>query len=190
MKLLDHSDRKIVNAIMFFASRVKYPFKLKIFKLLFFLDYIHFKETGRPVTNLLYKAYPMGPVPERLYEAINERKCSDYFNRNLKLIERPDIGEGALQFNLRAGRKPNMETFSPREIRILEEVTDIYKNSQADEMSEITHLKNSPWEKTINEKGRFQYIDYMLALDDEAEIPKELAAERKKESEEMRKIFT
>ena len=190
MKLLDHSDRKIVNAIMFFASKVNYPFKLKIFKLLFFLDYIHFKEAGRPVTNLLYKAFPMGPVPEKLYEAINESTCSDYFYRNIKLVERPDIGEGALRFKLRTGRKPDMETFSPREIRILEEVAEVFKNAKAEEMSEITHLKNSPWEKTITDKGPFQYIDYILALDDEAEIPDELAAERRKESKEMRRIFT
>jgi len=190
MKIIDHSDRKIVNAIMYFASRVNYPFKLKIFKLLFFLDYIHFKETGRPVTFLHYIAFPKGPVPEKLYDAINERKCSDYFNHNVKLVERPDIGEGALQFILRAGKRPDLEIFSPREKRILEEVAEVYKNARAEEMSEITHLKNSPWEKTIKDKGEFQYIDYMLALDEEAEIPEELAADRKKESEEIRRIFT
>jgi hypothetical protein len=36
---------KILNAVLYFAKNVKYPSKVKIFKLLYFLDFIHYKET-------------------------------------------------------------------------------------------------------------------------------------------------
>jgi hypothetical protein len=34
-------------------------------------------------------------------------------------------------------------------------------------MTDASHLKNAPWDKTIKEKGENAEIDYMLALDDE-----------------------
>ncbi|MFC1858011.1 Panacea domain-containing protein [Thermodesulfobacteriota bacterium] len=40
-------------------------------KLLYFLDFIHFKHTGKSVTGLDYYAWQMGPVPRDLYEEIS-----------------------------------------------------------------------------------------------------------------------
>ena len=44
--------------------------KVKLFKLLYFLDFEHFKATGRSVTGLDYFAWQMGPVPAALFDEI------------------------------------------------------------------------------------------------------------------------
>ena len=61
---------KLVNAIIYFAKKTKCPSLVKMFKLLFFLDFYHFKLTGRSVTNLDYFALPFGPVPTNFYDEV------------------------------------------------------------------------------------------------------------------------
>ena len=58
------------------------------------------------------------------------------------------------------------------------------------DMTEITHLKNAPWERTKNTKGLKKKIDYLLALDDSPEsLTEEVVLERMKEIAEMKTLF-
>ena len=63
MKLNNTYRQKLLIAIIYFTKNVKKPSKVKIFKLLYFLDFKHFQQTGRNVTNLDYFALEFGPVP-------------------------------------------------------------------------------------------------------------------------------
>ena len=73
---------------------------------------------------------------------------------------------------------------------MLKETAFIFKDAKADEMVESTHLKNEPWDRTLKEKGEFQKIDYMLAIDSEiTSLPYDEAMERMEERSEMIKIF-
>src|SRR3972149_1376061 len=68
--LLSHEREKLINAIIFFADNTRFLGKTKLCKLLYFLDFGHFKETGRSVTGMDYYAWKMGPVPVDLYEEV------------------------------------------------------------------------------------------------------------------------
>ena len=61
--LISHEREKLVNAILFFAHATKHLGKIKLFKLLYLLDFEHFRQTGRSVTGLDYQAWKFGPVP-------------------------------------------------------------------------------------------------------------------------------
>jgi hypothetical protein len=52
LMLITHERDKLINAIIFFAKNTRFLGKTKLCKLLYFLDFEHFKETGRPVTGL------------------------------------------------------------------------------------------------------------------------------------------
>ena len=66
----------------------------------------------------------------------------------------------------------------------------IFEDAKADAMIESTHLKNEPWDRTLKEKGEFNKIDYMLAIDsDIVSMPYGEAKERVQERSEMYKIF-
>ncbi|MCB1144054.1 MAG: hypothetical protein KDK54_17525 [Leptospiraceae bacterium] len=56
-------------------------------------------------------------------------------------------------------------------------------------MSEITHLKNSPWDKTRKEKGNQELISYIRAIDEDAKISLEEAEEALKEIQEMKSNY-
>jgi hypothetical protein len=67
--------------------------------------------------------------------------------------------------------------FSKRELRIMQGLAVEYRDTQADDMIEATHLENQPWHRTYVEEGkRQQRIPYELAL-------------RKQEAEEMRDVI-
>jgi len=168
---------------IFFAENTQNCGKIKLLKLLYFLDFRHFKETGKSVTGLDYSAWKMGPVPVSFFEELSGNMKSDLSEAikistigNLqKIIPRKDF---------------DSINFSKREKKILEYLVYIFKTAKAKDMIESAHFKNSPWEKTKNEKGLFQPIDYFLAIDDSpASISFEDAQDRVRERDEMYKSF-
>ena len=180
--------QKLLHAILFFAKKVKYPTKVKIFKLLFFLDFIHFKQTGASVTNLNYFAWKWGPVPRDFWEEIKSGKAPSDFQKDLTIC--PFETESDRQgFEFKAKHQADLSLFTPRERKILEELVFAFKNATPTQMSEISHLKNAPWDKTIREQGESALIDYLLALDKDALISMEEAENSRNEREEMLSNF-
>lgn len=175
--LINREREKLINAILFFAINTRYLGKTKLCKLLYFLDFEHFKETGRSVTGLEYSAWKMGPVPVELFEEID--------------MPEPDMAakvsflETQTSFNTPMCRvHPIAEFddshFSKRELRIMERLAGEYKESPAEDMIEATHLQNEPWHKIyIDEGKKQQLIPYNLAiLKQEAEEMAEAISER------------
>ena len=182
MIITNHRE-KIINAIIYFANNTKYCGKTKLLKLLYFLDFRHFKETGKSVTGLDYYAWNMGPVPKDIFEELSENMKPDL---KKAIHELPKEGFQ----KIRPKQKFDPKYFSGHEMKLLEEISFIFKDAKADDMVESTHLKNEPWDRTLKEKGEFQKIDYMLAIDCEiGSMSYNEAKERLKERLEMIKIF-
>lgn len=171
--LLSHEREKLINVIIFFADNTRFMGKTKLCKLLYFLDFGHFKETGRSVTGMDYYAWKMGPVPVDLYEEVD--------------MPEPDLAEKVEFIEQTTRRGPMLAVkalaafdgslFSKRELRIMQSLADEYRDTQADDMIEATHLENQPWHRTYVEEGkRQQRIPYELAL-------------RRQEAEEMRNVI-
>ena len=174
--LITHEREKLINAIIFFAKNTRFLGKTKLCKLLYFLDFQHFKETGRAVTGLDYFAWKMGPVPVQLYEEVD--------------MPEPDMAE-RIEFVEKPTRRGTMlvvkpiadfddSHFTKRELRILKGLAAEFRDTQADDMIETTHLENQPWHKIYVEEGRRQErIPYELALrQQEAEAMRDVIAER------------
>ncbi len=181
--IITNHRQKLLNAILYFARNTRYCGKTKLMKLLYFLDFYHFKQTAKSVTGLDYYAWRMGPVPTKLYEELTHG-----MNEDLKQFIHDLSKEGFQQ--IRPKRAFDNQIFSYRELKVLEDLSYIFKESKADAMIESTHLRNEPWDKTLKEKGEFQKIDYMLALDsDVVSLPQNEAKEQVEERSEMYKIF-
>jgi uncharacterized phage-associated protein len=184
--LIEHNREKLLNAIIYFLSNTKYCGKTKLFKLLYYLDFMHFRETGRSVTGLDYYAWQFGPYPTALADDINTPpddlkdkvsiQCAQADNNN---------------FTCMKPRKKFDDTFlTKRELRILENVAFIFKDAKADDMVEASHLPSHPWDKTINSKGEKAKIDYTLALDgSDSSLSLEEVLERLKDKEELKKAL-
>ncbi|EQD27720.1 hypothetical protein B2A_15132, partial [mine drainage metagenome] len=86
--LITHEREKLLNAMVFFVSKTKHCGVTKLFKLLNFLDFEHYKQTGRSVTGLDYFAWDYGPVPTALFFEIKD-KPKDDLNSFVRFESRP-----------------------------------------------------------------------------------------------------
>lgn len=181
--IITHHREKLINAIIYFAGKTKYCGKTKLMKLLYFLDFTHFKQTGKSVTGLTYYAWQMGPVPKDLFEELSGKMKPD-----MKAAIQGLSGEGFQQIQPKA--KFDNQYFSKKEMELLEGIAFIFKDAKADAMVEASHLKNEPWDRTLTGKGEFKKIDYMLAVDSEVvSLSYDEASERNEERTEMIKLF-
>lgn len=159
--LVTHEREKLVNAIVYFARNTRHLGKIKLFKLLYLLDFEHFRQTGRSVTGLNYSAWELGPVPITLMQEWEEPK--------------PDLGaaiaiapERIIDY-VRETVVPQAEFdgshFSKRELRIMADLADRYRDEHSHKLIDVTHAENGAWAKVWNEgRGLNNRIDYELAI--------------------------
>lgn len=166
----------------FFAGKVKYPSRVKLFKLLFYLDFRHIHERGISVTNLDYSAYPYGPVADSLFkEVASGSKDIARFLRE-KIVSAPTEQE---RYEYSPQIKPDTSIFTPRELRIMNELIEIWRDARPSIMSEATHFRGTPWDRTKREKGEWAQIDPALALGDDSSFTAEDVHRMQTERREM-----
>jgi uncharacterized phage-associated protein len=161
---IEHTREKLINAIIYFLKNTNYCFKTKLFKLLYILDFVHFKQTARAVTNLDYFAWEKGPVPKELFEEFANPKPD-----LSECIYIPKTKDPDGIFRMRAKCNFDANFFSKRELKLMKQIAYIFRDAKAEEMIEVTHLPNKPWDKTIKQKGEYARIDYIMALDNTEE---------------------
>lgn len=181
---------KLLNAIVYFAQNTKFCHKLKLMKLLYYLDFWHFKETGKSVSGLSYKAWKMGPVPPNIYHEVEPEKNPPDLQEYVFVESQEFENKEGRCLNFKPKKPFNEKIFTKRELEILRRVALVFREARAKDMTDSSHLKNSPWSKTLKEKGDSAPIDYMLALDDdEKSLSPGAVLERMKLDSEMRQII-
>jgi uncharacterized phage-associated protein len=166
--IVEHHREKLIQAVVFFASRVRKLGKIKLFKLLYFLDFQHYRDTGRSVTGLDYFAWKMGPVPVALFEELDAPR-GDWHGR--VTFEEVRTAKGPM-FHPRAEVQFDATHFTKRELALMESLAREFRDANAEDMVEATHLENLPRQQEIP-------YDYALRKQDR-ELLKEFIAERQK----------
>ena len=181
--IITRHREKLINTIIYFAKQTKHCGKTKLLKLLYFLDFYHFKQTAKSVTGLEYFAWEQGPVPKELFEELSGNMKVDLKDA-ISLASTEDFQK------IVPKKKFNEDYFTNREKKLLKDLSDVFRDAKAEEMVEVSHLRNEPWDKTLKEKGPRQKIDYMLSIDDEENsLSYNEAKERMEEITEMHQIF-
>ena len=164
---IDLRKQRVLHAIRYFARNTEYCGKIKLFKLLYLLDFQHVAETGKPVTGLDYEAWKFGPVPVQVMEMWEDlengtvegcyvcpERVHDFVRQTIKVAPDASFDE-----NL----------FSRRELRIMREMAERYRQTASPEMIDVTHQENGAWDKVWqNGKGAFKPIPYALAIPEES----------------------
>jgi len=183
--------KKLINALLYFAKNTKFANMTKISKLLYFLDFGHFKQTGYPSIGFEYFAFEKGPVPKSFWLEVKDGKVPEDLRNEIALITKKDeLNPGRKEIEFRAKTTPDLSVFTPREKKLLKELVFIYRDAKAWEISEASHLENQPWDITFHKKGKNAHIDYLLAIENSLGITKEEAKESLKEHFEMVYNFT
>lgn len=158
---MDLKRQKLINAVIYFCSHTKMCGKTKLVKLLYYLDFMHFRQTAKSVTDLRYFAWQFGPYPVSFANEI-DRPPED-LSKALLVCKKPE----KKSVTIKPRAKFDKDVFSPREFKLLEQIAFIFKEARAEDMVEASHLPNHPWDKTLKSKGEKAEIDYILALDNQ-----------------------
>ncbi|MBS0427143.1 MAG: SocA family protein [Proteobacteria bacterium] len=161
---MELNRNRLLNAAVFFSSNTKYCGKIKLFKLLYLLDFEHFKATGRSVTGADYSAWKFGPVPDQMNEEWEHPE--EDFDAALEIVP-----EKVIDF-VRETVRPKVhfddKEFTPRQLALLERLSAEHRDSRAPEMIDVTHAENGAWAKVWRGgTGRNQHIPYELAVADD-----------------------
>lgn len=177
---MDLRREKLINAVIYFCTNTKMCGKTKLVKLLYYLDFMHFRQTAKSVTDLQYYAWQFGPYPVSFGNEI-DRPPED-LAKALFICKEPE----KKSVTIKCRTKFDKDVFSPRELRLLEQIAFIFKEARAEDMVEASHLPNHPWDKTLKAKGEKAEIDYILALDTQ---PGSISLEEAKEIIQDRKVL-
>ena len=148
---------KITEMVVYFSDKLS-PFKTKMNKLLFYADFLMFKQSCFSISGMRYKAIEMGPVPinfQSIFEYLANKDVIDIFTTE---FPQGYIGE---QFKAKNGRPFRVELFSENELNVLEKVANVFKPTSTNQIIEISHLEEA-WKK--NEKNK-SVISYEYAFD-------------------------
>jgi uncharacterized phage-associated protein len=164
--IVNRDREKLINAMIYFVQHTKHCHTLKLFKLLNFLDFEHFRQTGRPVTGQTYFAWEKGPVPKELWKEICKGGGDD-LEKSLSIVQHKDDLTGKDLYRELKPKTPfNKALFSKREMEILERLAFYFADSKAEDMSEFSHLKGLPWKKVFGKgEGSGKQIPYELSFD-------------------------
>jgi len=161
-----HEREKLINAMVFFAENTRHCGKIKLFKLLYLLDFEHFKETGRPVTGMEYRAWEKGPVPHELWcewPAMQRGSAANDIANAIDIVPE-STGDYELQkvVPLIAFHDDH---FTRRELRIMRSLVERFRDERTKPLINFTHQLLGPWEVTWRDgQGNNESIDYALAV--------------------------
>jgi uncharacterized phage-associated protein len=161
--LISRNREKLINAVVYFASNTRHCGKVKLFKLLYLLDFTHFRETGRSVTGLDYRAWKMGPVPLELMQEWEELESDMAYAIDI-------VPEKVIDF-IRELVVPKVafddSLFSRRELRLMHDLSTQFVDELTKPLIGFTHEDRGPWDKIWDGgKGNNERIPYALAVPD------------------------
>lgn len=144
--------------VVYFAERTQ-PFKTKMNKLLFYADFLMFKQSCFSIGGVRYKAIDMGPIPHN-FQSIFEFLAN---NDEVDIIDTlfPQ-GYNGYQFKAKKERPFNASLFSQEELSVLEKVSTVFKDTSTKDIIKASHLEEA-WKSNQKEKSLISY-EYAFEL--------------------------
>lgn len=149
---------KFTEMVVYFSGKLS-PFKTKMNKLLFYSDFLMFKQSCFSISGVRYNAINMGPVPnnfQSIFEYLANKGEIDIYT-----TEFPS-GYTGEQFKARKDRKFNAELFTESELETLERVATVFKETSTIDIIELSHLEEA-WKKNAKGKSAISY-EYAFEL--------------------------
>jgi uncharacterized phage-associated protein len=156
---------KLKAIILYFGTNTngKFLVKVKLMKLFYFLDFLHVKKYGLPVTFDDYVHLEHGPIPSSIKNLV-DTACDDIDNSMLADIVSFETPEGTQMKRIVLSRKFKTKDegfFSFTEMEILKEVCQRFGEVNTQTIEDASH-QEAPWKLT----DILERIPYTLAAQD------------------------
>lgn len=148
---------KFTEMVKFYSEKLN-PWKTVLNKLLFYSDFLTYRNNCFSMSGVRYRAIKMGPVPNN-YNSIYEFM----FNKNDIEIINVAFSDNVFgyRFNKAENREFNPDVFSNDELEILNLVCSKFSDMNTNDVIEFSH-KEKAW---LDNEGERKLIDYNYAFD-------------------------
>jgi len=149
------------TAIQYFCKDLEFVSKTKLNKLIWYFDFLSFKENSISATGLVYENMHYGPTP------VHYQSLLDYLEStgNIEVYEiilneeKSIIGD-----YFRSTIDPDINIFNSREREYLRNICKLFSNLNAKQISELSHSEDA-WKKTkLKELISYKWAKSLRAL--------------------------
>jgi len=149
---------RLIEMIVYFTETCK-PLKTKMNKLLFYADFLHFKQKGFSISGSEYKALQMGPVPMNFDSIFEYAAMKDEIDITYEEFSNGSIGQA---FSPKGNREFNASLFEPNELAAMQNVVKHFKRKSAKEMIKLSHSEPA-WSENHSNRSKISY-DFAFKL--------------------------
>jgi putative zinc finger/helix-turn-helix YgiT family protein len=135
----EYDLEKLKNMILYLVKHLDGVLKTKLNKLLWYCDFLFFKETSASITGSQYIRLPYGPVP-------------DNYERIIGIMQPELLDKDEIPFNTKEGIvgeqftalvEPDESIFSEKEKQVMNFVTDTFRNYTSTEIMNKSHQETA-----------------------------------------------
>lgn len=124
------SSERLKNLLLYILGKMGDTFQTKMNKVLFYIDFLSYRERGMAISGLTYNAIDFGPVPhrwDRVYSTFDE------------VVPQPKLVHEQESLELTATAEADMSRFSDQELEVIDTVCTKMKALSAHDISELSH---------------------------------------------------
>jgi len=155
------NQAKYENAILYFVQHCnnQYLGATKLNKLLYYLDFLNYRDRGKSVTGDEYYHMQYGPIPSSV-ETVMSALCE---SEKIKVTGEPF--KETMRKIYKAEEKPDVTVFSKEEQELLVAICKEFKECSIDTIVAQTHLE-APWFYSMpHDKIDYEYAHSIEVLD-------------------------
>ena len=124
-------------------------FQTKMNKVLFYIDFLSYRERGMAISGLAYQAMEFGPVPQRW-----DRVYSAFDN----VEQREKLLQGQECLSLLANGTADMSGFSAGEMAVIDKVCELMKKMTSRDASQMSH-KEPMWNAHVEKQDLIPFSE-------------------------------
>ena len=146
------SISRLKNVVLFFIEKFNGVFVTQMNKLLFYADFLSYRESGQAMTGLTFKAIQYGPVPNRwdkVYALLDDICQIEVEGKN-----------GNIGNKLVSDISCDLSSFTNEQMEVLEKVYTTFKNDSSVSISQKSHDELA-W---IDNNELHSFIDFKYAF--------------------------
>ena len=136
----EYDLEKLKNMILYLVKRLDGILETKLNKLLWYCDFLNYKETSVSITGSQYIRLPYGPVP-------------DNYERIIGIMQPELLDKDEIPFNTKEGMvlgkqfttlvEPDESIFSEQEIKVMNFIADTFRNYTSTTIKEKSHQETA-----------------------------------------------
>jgi putative zinc finger/helix-turn-helix YgiT family protein len=146
--------RKLSNIVLYFCKEG--IMKTKLNKMLFYVDFKHFKNNSISITGLQYARIPYGPVPDKYYHFF-----AAFFENNLLDVEEIIFSNDIAGEKFTSLKDPDLSLFGESELIALATVKDYFKGYNVKRISDFSHDEIGYKETGSSRLISYKYASYL-----------------------------